>query len=892
MINRHGRFGLNCFLTLAAALLGASASWACPVPHDADSAYHTLSRLAQRAPQLGLTISSETPARDPAHGHACEGGFAEGYPCNNIDLLSYLPINTIGGGEANDIWGWTDSLTGKEYAIVGRTNGTAFVDISDPTHAEYLGSLPSHTSSSPWRDIKTHANHAYIVSEASDHGMQVFDLTELRTVGAPRIFNETAHYPEFGSAHNIAINEDSGFAYAVGTRNSDDGCGAGLHMIDISRPATPEFAGCYSGDGYTHDAQCVIYSGPDVDYQGREICFNYNEDTLTIVDVTDKSSPSMLARMPYTGSSYTHQGWLTEDQVYLLLDDEGDELSFGHNTRTFIWDVSDLDAPEVMGSYLAPTPAIDHNLYIKGDFAYQANYRAGLRILDLSSIATGTLVQNGYFDVYPSNDSAAFNGSWSVYPYFESGNVILSGIEQGLFVLRPTALEPGFTVAASQEDLAVCGDGVSSSFLTVDPVGSYAGKVTLQASGAPAGVTIEFTPQQVVPPANAIVAAHVSGSEPGIYPITVTGVDGELEFDQPLSLGLSQAEPAEPQLLLPAADAVAVSGIQTLYWSPSPGAFDYDLEVATDPSFSNLVMSVSGTAQRSFAPPAALDNDTTFYWRVTANNACGSVVSATASFTTGGSQCQAYVSTDVPVTIPSSGTGTVTSTLSTNATGTIVDVNVIGLTVTHSWINDIDIRLEGPLIDHSGLGRHPDRPTVQIMAQSCNNEDNLDLNFDDEAAPGPLPCPPIGGGTYQPSNPLAGFDGSSGSGDWNLLVTDNFSSDGGALTGWGLEICTASDALILDQDGDLVDDIIDNCTAVANPAQQDTDGDGFGNMCDGDFNNDGIVNFIDLAEMQADFFLSGDFVTDLNSDGSVNFTDLSLMEQLFFEAPGPSGLVQ
>ncbi|NNF67609.1 MAG: choice-of-anchor B family protein, partial [Gammaproteobacteria bacterium] len=335
-----------------------------------------------------------------------------------------------------------------------------------------------------------------------------------------------------------------------------------------------------------------------------------------------------LSRVPYSGSSYTHQGWLTEDQVFLLLDDEGDELSFGHNTRTFIWDVSNLDAPQVLNSYLSSTPAIDHNQYIKGDFSFQANYRAGMRIIDISNIATGTLVQNGFFDVYPSSDSAAFNGSWSVFPYFASGVVIVSGIEQGLFVLRPTALEPGFMLAASDDALAVCGDGVASTFLTIDPVGSYAGTVDLQASGAPTGVTISFTPDTVSPPANSIVAANVSSAVAGVYPLTVTGSDADLQFDQPLTLQLSQTLPDQPALLLPAADDVQVSGIQTLYWGAAPGAFSYDLELATDASFNNIVFSVPGTDQRSYTPPAALATNTTHYWRVTANNACGSVTSA------------------------------------------------------------------------------------------------------------------------------------------------------------------------------------------------------------------------------------------------------------------------
>jgi choice-of-anchor B domain-containing protein len=369
----------------------------------------------------------------------CSGGSAGSYPCNNIDLMSFLPLSSIGGGNGNDIWGWTDSLTGNEYALMGRTSGTSFVDVTDPENPVYLGNLPTHTSNSSWRDIKVYANHAFIVSEAGGHGMQVFNLTQLRNVVSPPVtFSNSAHYNSFGNAHNIVINEATGFAYAVGTST----CSGGLHMVNIQNPTSPTNAGCVSNDGYVHDAQCVVYNGPDSAYQGREICFNSNEDTITIVDVTVKNSPVQLSRTGYSGSRYTHQGWLTEDHTHFLLDDELDEQNNGHNTRTYIWDMTDLNAPVLIGTHTATTAAIDHNLYIKGDYAFQSNYRAGLRVLDISNISSASLTEVAYFDIYPANNNPNFNGTWSNYPYFDSGNVIVSGIEQGLFVLRPNLTPP------------------------------------------------------------------------------------------------------------------------------------------------------------------------------------------------------------------------------------------------------------------------------------------------------------------------------------------------------------------------------------------------------------------------------------------------------------------
>ena len=366
----------------------------------------------------------------------CVGGMAGTFPCHNVDLASFLPLSDIGGGSVNDVWGWTDPLTGKEYAIVGRSNGTSFVDISNPEQPTYLGNLPPHSVDSVWRSIKVYADHAFIVSEADNHGMQVFDLTRLRNVAAPPVaFTENAHYAGFRRAHTLAVNEATGFAYAAGSK---DTCAGGLHVVDIRNPGAPVFAGCVGQDGYTHETQCVIYRGPDLEYQGHEVCFNSNEDTLTIVDVTNKSEPKQLSRTTYAGVGYTHQGWLTEDHKHFLLDDELDEKNRGVNSTTYTWNVADLDAPSMMGVYSAQSPAIDHNLYIRGSRAYQANYRSGLRILDVTNVGAAGLSELAFFDVYPVDDAPQFSGAWSNFPFFPSGIVIVGGIEQGLFVLRPT----------------------------------------------------------------------------------------------------------------------------------------------------------------------------------------------------------------------------------------------------------------------------------------------------------------------------------------------------------------------------------------------------------------------------------------------------------------------
>jgi choice-of-anchor B domain-containing protein len=361
------------------------------------------------------------------------GGRAGDFPCLGIDLSRRVPHAEMGGSEGNDIWGWVDSQTGDEYALVGLTNGTAFVDVTDPLNSVFVGRLPTQTTASVWRDVKVYRDYAYVVADgAGNHGMQVFDLTRLRGLMVPQTFVADVVYGDFENAHNLAIDTATGFAYAVGTNT----CGGGLHMIDIATPNAPSFAGCYDVAD-THDTQCVVYMGPDTSYVGREICFSSNGDHFGISDVTLKNAPLAIATAIYPQLGFVHQGWLTEDQRYFLLGDEIDELAFGVRTRTHVFDITNLDRPVYQFAFEGPTAATDHNLYVRGTLVFEANYASGLSVLQLGDLASREIEEIAYFDTYPADDTAGFNGAWSVYPYLPSGTLLVNDISNGLFVLRP-----------------------------------------------------------------------------------------------------------------------------------------------------------------------------------------------------------------------------------------------------------------------------------------------------------------------------------------------------------------------------------------------------------------------------------------------------------------------
>jgi choice-of-anchor B domain-containing protein len=414
----------------------------------------------------------------PVSNAPCVGGVsAETFECDGIDLLSFVPLSAMGGaapsgvgvlgGGASDIWGWVDpgaedgTGAGDEYVMMGKTNGVALFRITDPTAPEFLGQIPNNSRGQlVWHDIKVHRDHAFIVSESVAHGMNVFDLTRLRDLeaveaGGNRMLEPDTNYPTAFSAHNIAINEETGFAYIVGGNNgllAPDQCLSGLHMVDIRDPKNPRFAGCHAmGEGrgtaalgvlpaspvsYIHDTQCVVYRGPDEDYQGRELCFNSSEDHMSVVDVSNKLLPEQVAHVEYPDTAYAHQGWLTEDQRFFMMGDELDEGDTAEFTRTIVFDVTDIDGAKFVDVQLGDTAAIDHNMYVKNGLVYQSNYTAGLQVRDTANVAEADLPLVAFFDGYPNHDKPTYNGTWSNYPYFPSGTIAFSGIDEGLFLVK------------------------------------------------------------------------------------------------------------------------------------------------------------------------------------------------------------------------------------------------------------------------------------------------------------------------------------------------------------------------------------------------------------------------------------------------------------------------
>ena len=407
--------------SLAVCLLAAAAA-----AHDDDPKL-----LDRQAPHAGPGAITVVPGGSPRAIAGTNGNFNS----FGVTLLSWLTLSDFGNhASGNSVWGHV-SGSGREYAIMGLSGGTGFVDITNPSSPTIVKVMTGPTSS--WRDMKTFQDYAYAISEGGS-GIQVFDISQIDS-GVVTLANTVTTGGSTLATHTLAINTDSGYLYRCG------GGSNGLRIYDLNaNPAAPAFVASWSYK-YVHEAQVVSYtSGPNA---GKEIafcCAGFNggstQTGLTILDVTNKSNITIVTELFWPGAEYSHQCWLDENRQYLYLNDELDEPP--KTTTTYVFDVLDVTQASYLGSFTNGNSAIGHNAYVRGTLLYQANYRSGLRVVDLAQSPTNP-PEVYFFDTYEANDNPNFNGLWNCYPFFPSGVVIGSDIEKGLFVwwVGPTPIQ-------------------------------------------------------------------------------------------------------------------------------------------------------------------------------------------------------------------------------------------------------------------------------------------------------------------------------------------------------------------------------------------------------------------------------------------------------------------
>ncbi len=346
-----------------------------------------------------------------------------------------------------------------------------------------------------------------------------------------------------------------------------------------------------------------------------------------------------------------------------------------------------------------------------------------------------------------------------------------------------------FSQSMSPNDTSICQPNDAVYQVNIGSVGGFNDPVTLAASGVPAGATAIFSVNPVTPAGTSVLTiTNTASATPGVYTITVDGTSTSGTKTSNVTLTISDGNPAAVTQMTPANLATAVAVPTDFTWTSAPQiGVSYEIDIASDAGFTTIVDNAVALASPAYTS-GVLSANTTYYWRVRSVTGCGSSAwSATYAFTT--DACMLFTANDTPVAISASGTPTITSTINIPSNGTINDVNILNLNGTHSWINDLIVTITSP----AGT-------VVTLWDQICNSQDNFDVNFDDAASTGTLPCPPIGGGTYLPDTPLSAFNGEDPQGNWVLTIQDMFNQDGGSLDNWQLQVCLDAAAPCIDPD--------------------------------------------------------------------------------------------
>ncbi|MEM7278416.1 MAG: choice-of-anchor B family protein [Pseudomonadota bacterium] len=411
----------------------------------ADGKSMTSAQLQQSQKMLGAVDAM----RIPKAAADCVNGQADSLSCDQVGLVSHTPLGSFSSNptRANDIWGFVDMNTQREYVLLGLNNAVAVVDISNPEAPVEIASFSGQSTT--WRDIKVlqrydaaserYQAYAYVTADNVNDRLQIIDLS-----GLPNSANLAATTGDFQAAHNVYL---SNADYETGLANGSAPprlqiAGANLsngvfRSYDLSNPLAPALLSA-AGTGYIHDATSLTITDSRKDTQcvasgdACELLADFNESTIDIWDITNGASPSRLSSTPYTNSAYTHSGWWTEDRRYLYVHDELDEQQRGLNTTVRVFNLDNLAAPTLSGVWTGPTGAIDHNGFVRGNRYYMSNYTRGLTVLDISDPANP--VDVGFIDTFAHSDSNAFSGAWGVYPFFPSGTLAISDIDSGLYL--------------------------------------------------------------------------------------------------------------------------------------------------------------------------------------------------------------------------------------------------------------------------------------------------------------------------------------------------------------------------------------------------------------------------------------------------------------------------
>lgn len=322
---------------------------------------------------------------------------------------------------ANDIWGYT-APDGTEYVMLGLRNGVSFVSLADPENPVEVDYLPGEASG--WRDLRTFGDYAYVVADqpGTQEGLWVIDMTPLPdSVTLKKILyefpNDTLGIDTLFTCHNVWV-DDEGYAILTGC----DVNSGGVLIYDLNNdPLNPEFVGM-GNPVYSHDN----YVRNDLLYTSE-----INEGQFGIYDISDRSNPIQLGTQE-TPFRFTHNVWLSDDSNTLFTTDEKGNApvaSYDVSDPTDIFKLDEFRPAATLG-----TGVIPHNVHVLNDYVVVSHYTDGCVIIDAHE--PDNMVEVGNYDT-STEFTEGFHGAWGAYPFFPSGLIAISDIENGLFILQP-----------------------------------------------------------------------------------------------------------------------------------------------------------------------------------------------------------------------------------------------------------------------------------------------------------------------------------------------------------------------------------------------------------------------------------------------------------------------
>lgn len=359
---------------------------------------------------------------------------AQVYQSLNMNLQSNWYDSTVVAEPAygikyNGIWGY--EANGHEYALVGSTAGVYFVDITNPQSPVTSDFVAGRRDACIWREIKTFDHYAYLISDdQSPNSFQIVDLQYL-----PDSVHVVADYTSlFERGHTLYV--DGNKLYVGMVRGGMFTQNLSMAVFSLSNPEVPVFLRSINDDYPTLLASNQVH---DMFVRNDTVYASCGYDGLFIFkyDSVGNNFQLINSLTSYPSQGYNHSSALADNGALVFMD----EVPSGLPVK--VLDVNDLQNLTVTTTFSSNPIVTPHNPFIMGNICYIAYYMDGLQVYDVSDPYNP--IQTAYFDTHNQEPlggpypSLAYQGAWGAYPFFSSGNIAVSDMQNGLFVLKQVA---------------------------------------------------------------------------------------------------------------------------------------------------------------------------------------------------------------------------------------------------------------------------------------------------------------------------------------------------------------------------------------------------------------------------------------------------------------------